>query len=393
MSPLFIVLALVGIAAAILALQPHKFTLYARRDVTLRGLLADNVGAIPFEQISRDAQIALTEFGEEFMTALSQSDVDPWSAQLGLDKVSDAPRVRFPIPLSAAGYKEFTGDVQYRTIWEKSLEIIPVTWFDGVDILARTLEAPDFVGWEKEPDLMAAAAISLGNELIAQQLINNPATWETNDGSINFFHSVNTASPSFSAGKHPFNIMKTSLGGFDNDFTGATLPSHQNLQIAKTRFRRILAANGRPAGFRLTHILAPPAQEEVWRNILEQDLIIQSLPLTTTQGDGSGATFGAVSNRHKGTVQLVIADELGGSYVSPTTGATGSDAYWYGLALNKPGAYPWITHRQATPEVVINDKASDYYKRTRKVSMAHFLDAVGALALPQCVQRWAGTSS
>ena len=181
--------------------------------------------------------------------------------------------------------------------------------------------------------------------------------------------------------------------GFDNDFTGATLPSHQNLQIAKTRFRRILGANGRPLGLRLTHIVAPPSQEEIWRNILEPDLIIQALPLVTTQGDGSGSTFGAVNNRHKGTVKLIIADELGGSFKSPATGQTGSDAYWYPMALNKAGAYPLVTHRQATPEVTIKDKSSDFYKDTRKLALAAVLMAQGGAALPQCVQRWAGTAS
>jgi hypothetical protein len=324
---------------------------------------------------------------------MSQTDVEPWAAQLGFALTSDAPRTKFPIPLSATGYREFTGDLKYRALFERSLDVIPVTWADGVAELASVIEAPDFIGWANEPERMAMSAVSLENELVAQALALNAATWETTDGSINFFHSVNTASPSFSAGKHPYNIFDSSIGGFDNDFTGATLPSHQNLQIAKTRFRKLLAANGKPAGFRLTHIVAPPAQEEIWRNILEQDLIIQSLPLNTTQGDGSAAnSFGAVSNRHKGTVQLIIADELGGNYTMQN-GQTGSDALWYALALNKPGAYPWVSQKQATPEVLIRDKSSDFYKETLKVSYGSILKAVGALALPQCVQRWAGTSS
>lgn len=389
MSTLFIVLALVGFAVALLFAQPHKLTFRAHR--SWRSLLGNAAGAIPFEQITRDAQIALTEFNEAFMLSMSQTAVEPWARELGFALVTDAPRVKFPIPLSAAGYKELTGDIEYRKLYERSLDIIPITWTDGVSELAKVIEAPDFIGWASEPERMALAADSLENELVAQALAANAATWETNDGSINFFHSVSTSSPSFSLGKHPYNIFDASFGGFDNDFTGATLPSHQNLQIAKTRFRKLLASNGKPAGYRLTHIIAPPSQEEIWRNILEQDLIIQALPLTTTQGDGSGSTFGAVNNRHKGTVTLVIADELGGNYTTQN-GQTGSDSLWYALAA-KPGTYPWVSHKQATPEVLIRDKSSDYYKTTRRVSYATVLEAVAGLALPQTMQRWAGTPS
>lgn len=391
MNLFFIALALTGICFALLAAQPHKLTLRARR--SWRGLLADRVGGVPFQQISRDAQIALTEFNEAFMTALAQSDVEPWAEEVAFSLVSDAPQIKFPIPISGAGYKELTGNIQYRRLSEKSISIIPVTWADGVEELASVIEAPDFISWMGEPERMAAAGKSLSNELVAKIMISNPASWEKNDGSISFFQSSNTATPSFSAGSHLYNVLDSSFGGFDNDFTGATLPSHVNLQLAKTRFRRILAANGKPLGLRLTHIVAPPSQEEIWRNILEQDLIIQSLPFNTSGGDGTGTTFGAVNNRHKGTVKLIIADELGGNYTSPATGQTGSDAKWYALALNKPGAYPFVSHRQATPETTIKDKSSDFYADTRKVALASTLLAQGGAALSQCAQRWAGTAS
>lgn len=389
MNTLTIVLFL-GLVVGLLLAQPHKLTLRARQ--SFRSLLADTRGAIPFEQVSKDAQTALTEFNESFMLALAQTPSEPWAAELGFSLVSDALRTKFPIPVSAAGYREFQGDIKYRSLFERSVDVIPRTWVDGVAELAKIIEAPDFIGWAGEPERMSMAALTLENELIGQLLASNPASWEANDGSISFLHSVDPAAPSFTAGKHPYNIFDPKIGGFDNDFTGATLPSHQNLQIAKTRFRRLLAANGKPLGLRLTHILAPPAQEEIWRNILEQDLIIQALPLTTTPGDGSGTTFGAVNNRHKGTVKLVIADELGGNYTYPD-GSTGSDLKWYPLALNKAGAWPWASQKGATPEVIIRDKSSDFYKSTLKVSYGSIIEAGFAPALSQLIQRWAGTAS
>jgi hypothetical protein len=391
MSLILVSVVLVALAFALLLAQPRKLTLRARQ--SFRALLVDVRGSIPFEQISRDAQIALTEFNEAFMLALTQDDEEPWAEELGYPSVSDAPRVRFPIPISETGYKEFTGNIEYKALSEKSLELIPIVWENAISELADVIEAPDFIGWGNKPNDMAKEAVGLSNDLIAKAIIANGPTWEKNDGSINFFQSSSTSTPSFSVGDHPYNIFDAARGGFDNDYTGATLPSTQNLQVSRTRFRRLLAPNGRILGVRLFAILAPPAQEEIWRNILEQDLIIQALPLNATQGDGSESTsFGAVSNRHKGSVQLRIIDQLGGSYTSPITGATGSDVLWYPLGA-KQGMYPWVTHRQTTPEVIIRDKNSDYYKTTRRISMAHILKAQGGLAMPQLLQRWGGTSS
>jgi len=87
-----------------------------------------------------------------------------------------------------------------------------------------------------------------------------------------------------------------------------------------------------------------------------------------------------VSNTYKNSVGLIISDEL-------------TDASkWYPLALNKPGMKPWIVQDEGAPEQLISDKTSHLYKTTLKVGIAYVLRGNGALALPQCVQRWAGTA-
>jgi hypothetical protein len=84
----------------------------------------------------------------------------------------------------------------------------------------------------------------------------------------------------------------------------------------------------------------------------------------------------AVDNRHKGTVKLIVGDEL-------------SDAdLWYPLALNKPGMKPWIVQDEGSPEEIRQDKTSALYATTLKVGVAYILRGNGALALPHCVQRW-----
>ncbi len=313
---------------------------------------------IPYEQVSTDAQTALTEFVDEFALALSQAPASGWAEEHGITRVSRMLKSKMPVPVSAAGYKEFEGDLRYRSIFEKSVSITPKTWQDGVSELASIVEAPDFIGWNDEPMRMALAAGSLTNEIIAALVEAGTSGAHEWDGE-SFFDT-----------DHPVNILDSSLSTFSNDFTGSgTNLSLANLKLSKERFRKIKAANGKPLGLRLTHLLVPPALEETARDLLERDLIVES------------STIGAVDNRHKGTVALIVADELT------------SDAQWYGLALNKPGMRPWGLHkRTAAPEVRTLGKESAMYEKELKIGVDAMLDVGGALLLPHCMQFWAGTA-
>ena len=310
-----------------------------------------------YNLISSDAQTALTEFSEEFTAALMQSGVEPWAKTLGLYRTSSALKTTYPIPVSAAGYSELKGDLKYRAIFQKSISLVPKTWQDGVAELASVIEAPDFVGWTDQPAAMAAAAESLPNDIIADLLAANAV--QDFDGKA------------FFANDHPYNVFDSGAGSFDNDVTGAGTDSTvNNLSIAMQYFRDIKGPNGKPAGFRMTHVLVPASLEGVWKNILEQDMIVQAV----------GTAFGAVSNRFKGTIKLVVSDELT------------NDLQWYPLALSKPGAFPWLVQDQGAPEEIIQDKTDALYKTTLKVGIAYVLRGGGGLALPHTMQRWAGTA-
>lgn len=318
-----------------------------------------------YNLISRDAQRALEEFSQAFSMALAQSPVDQWAKAAGFYFTSRALKTTYPIPFSAAGYAEFKGDVKYRSLLEKSLSLIPKTWQDGVAELASVVEAPDFIGWGEEPARIAMAGESLLNEIVAGLIEAN--------GTLDLYKDTAHAALTFFDDAHPFNIFEPDLGTFDNDITGAgTDPTVGNLKLAKEYFRKIKAANGKPLGLRMTHVLVPPAQEEIWKDILEQDMLIQSF-------DG-GSTFGAVDNRHKGTVKAVVSDELT------------NDSQWYPLALNKPGMYPWVVQDEGAPEEIRSDKDSALYQKQLKIGVAYVKRAGGALVLPQCIQRWAGTA-
>jgi len=309
-----------------------------------------------YDLISQDAKRALEEFGQDFAAALAQPGVEPWAKTYGFYRASKALLSTMPIPISAALYAEFKGDIKYRSLFEKALQLRPKTWQDGVAELRSIVEAPDFIGWAGQPEAMAAAASALSNEIIAEALEAND-TCQLDD------------LPFFSA-SHPINIYKTGDGTFDNDFTGAgTSFNAANLKLAKAAFRALKAPNGKPLGLRMTHCLFPAAMEEDAKDVLEQDMVIQAI---------GGGSFGAVDNRHKGTVTAIFSDELE------------DDAKWYPLALNKPGMYPWWVQDQGEPEQIISDVDSALYKSTLKIGIAYVLRGNGTLALPHCIQRWAG---
>ena len=312
-----------------------------------------------FDIVSQEDGRAIEELEQDLTAALTQPVVETWAKNLGLYRASRALKTTFPVPVSAAGYAEFKGDLKYRGLFEKSITLKPKTWQDGVAELASVIEAPDFIGWTSEPAAMAAAATALLNQIIAEALEANPTCWDEKD---------------FFATNHPHNVFDVAkFGAFSNNITGAgTDPTLANLAIAKKNFRKIKAPNGKPLGLRMTHVLVPGAQEEIWKDLLEQDMVIQAI--------NGGAAFGAVGNRHKGTVELVVSDELT------------DDSKWYPLALNKPGMVPWIVQDEGAPEEIRQDKTDALYKTTLKVGVAYVLRGNGELALPHCIQRWAGTA-
>lgn len=309
-----------------------------------------------FDLVSRDAQVQLTEFVEDLNLALTQDDVENWAEQLGITKTSKALKLTFPVPVSAAGYEEFKGNLKYRTLFEKSVEMVKKTYQDGVVELASVVEAPDFIGWADEPTRMAKAARSLTNEIIAG-LVEGGTSAVCWDGQ--FFFDTD----------HPVNVFDSTAGTFVNVYTGGgTTLTLANLKLAKERIRKIKAPNGKPLGLRMTHLMVGPALEEDGKDLLENDMII----------DAVGSSFASVDNRHKGTVKLVVCDELT------------SDTAWYALALNKPGMRPWALQTGGAPDIMVLDKSSALYETQRKVGVDAMLEAAGALLLPHCITKYAG---
>lgn len=316
-----------------------------------------------YNLLSTDAQRALEEFSQEFSAAFAAGPVQQWAKDNGIYKSSRALKTTYPVPVHAAGYRELKGDLKYRAIFEKSFSLSPKTWQDGVAELASVIEAPDFVGWTDQPAAMAAAGQSLANELIAALLEANSAT----DGA----GVARWDGKAFFASDHPVNIFDSSQGTYDNDFTGAgTDVTAANLALAMAHFDGLKNPNGKPAGLVMTHVFHPPSQRQAWKNLLENDLLIETI----------GSSFGATHNIYKGSVTPVCCYELTDS------------SKWYPAALNKPGMKPWVVQDEGSPEEILSDKTSSLYKTSLKVGIAYVLRGNGELALPQCMARWAGTA-
>lgn len=318
--------------------------------------------ANPFLQVSGDAQRALEEFSTAFDAAFTAPEAESqWSRTYGLVNSSRAIRTTYPIPISAAGYVERKGDDKMRSLYERSLSMSPVEWVDGVQEKASIIEAPDFIGWAGEPARIAVEARRLGNRIVASMLESNP--------NLDFYKDkktgVDASIPLFS-GSHPVNVFDSSLGTFDNDH-GATGINATMMRAALQRFRTKKAANGKPLGLRLTHMLVPPDLEQDAKDFLESDHMRLALLA------GGSNTNELTSNRYKNIVQLEVCDEL----TSATT--------FYLIAANGPK--PWILQDGGSPEEIRFDKTDALYKQTGLVGVKYILQMAAAAALPHAIER------
>lgn len=319
--------------------------------------------ATPYNMVSRDAAAALEEFSSEFDKALAVAEPDNlWAKELGLFAESMAMRTTYPIPVSAAGYVKRKGDDKLRRLFERSLHLVPEEYVDGVAELAMIIRAPDFIGWGEEPQRIATETLRFANTAVAAMLAANPTLDFYRDEKLHT--DLNIA---LFAGNHPVNIFDTSFGTFDNDHAASAIDTAM-MAASKQRFRKIKGPNGKPMGLRATHMLAPAAREEEARDFLESDLLLQAV-----QEAGANVGGATVSNRYKGAVTLVVADELA------------DDDVIYMIAANGPK--PWIYQEQGDPEEIRYDEDSEMYKDESKLGVKYILRAGLAACLPHAIER------
>jgi len=315
--------------------------------------------------VSNDAKQALTEFSTEFDAAYATAEPGTW-ADLGLVYNSKAIRTVFPLPISAAGYHKLEGDPKYRDLFERSVEIEPVEWQDGVSALSRVIEAPDFIGWGKEPGNIAREGKRQPLKLVATMLHANPL--------LDFYRvklpgGSQASTIRLFAGNHPVNVTDAAKGTFDNDHT-VTGIDEATISACKLRFSMKKAPNGEPAGLEFNTLLVPAALSEQAKKFFESDTLLLAVE------NAGGEIVGGVTqnNRFKGTVNVIVCPELLDADIM------------YALDSNS-GAYPWILQDGGAPEEIRFDKDSDFWKTTRKVAISYVLTMSAVAALPLAIER------
>lgn len=308
--------------------------------------------------ISRTALDALTEFSTEFDTALVAEPPSLWHKQLGgsvLLNSSNAILTKYPIPVSAAGYKERTGDDKMRQLYSKTASVYPYEWEDGVKEKAAIVRAPDFIGWAGEPGRIALEAQRLPQKRLAALLEANPVL---EFDSQNLFDT-----------DHPINVFGEVSGTFANTYTtdvdSGDLTTFDSKIFVRmfTHFRGIKAPNGQPMGLRLTHMVVPAR----WEFAARQTLTLISNPLlSATLGSGNPVAEGF-------SFDLIVSDDL-----------TDDDKI-YGVCATGPAFA--VVQDGGTPEEIRYDETSEMYKNQGMIGVKYVLSMGTAALLPHSVVR------
>lgn len=326
--------------------------------------------AIPANTVSRTAVQALTDYSDAFARALVSSSFIPWAAKYGYVHTTNALQTRWPIPLDAAGYKELKGDIKFRKLYHRRVTLETREWQDGVSAKAREIEAPDFIDWAGQPQAMAEAWAQHPNiiaaAMLAEDTYNGPlldlyADPDTNAASTRRLFATD----------HPYNVLKTSLGTFNNTLTTtvADITNGSVFDSLAQHFRSMKNARGRGMGLRLGSLLVPAARDQLFKRALEPDNLVRVI-------QEASANVGGVpeQNIHKG-LAWDSADELQ------------SDDYFYAFSAPKPGMYPWVMTTRGAPEEIMHDKDSHMYKTSREVGMAYVGEMEVGAVLPHCIVR------
>lgn len=317
-------------------------------------------GSTTLQYVSKDAVAALREFSSDFDQALALGEVVVWSKALGsavLVSTSKAIKTTYPIPVSAAGYRERKGDDKMRRLFEKSLDMTGREWQDGVVEKAKILEAPDFIGWGSEPARIAKEEQRMPNTLLAEVLESTVA--------LDFYKETAFSAKTLFDSSHPCNIFEGS-DTFDND-RGTLVGVAAVLKDFRQNFRSIQGPNGKKMGRRLTDVIVPAALEEVFFEFLESELMYNA------QLAGTDNTNLVANNIYKGSVNLVVSDELT------------SDTVVYGVDRNGPAFA--VLQDGGSPEEIVYDKNSDMYKDQGLVGIKFVKELAAKGALPHSIQR------
>lgn len=336
--------------------------------------------AVPYNHVSRDEALARTEFSDSFKDALALSEFVPWAAELGHMHTTDALKTVWPIPFDAVGYKELLDDITFDALGSRTMNMTTKRWFGGVEEFADVIEGPNFIGWEDKPQRYASEWLRKPNDVVAGLLAIN-----SYDGPLLGLyadHDTGAASTRrLFAADHPYNVLKPELGDFDNriQVTVAEIENGTAFDAIDEHFGSILNPDGtKSLGLTLAggNLLVPYQRRSLFKRVLEFDTLIAAVN-NVGRVDQTSNVVAAVTrnNIYKGQFGYTNAIELS------------SANYFYAIAGNRSGMYPWVVQTKGSPEEIMHDKSSELYKRKLKVGVAYVGTMNAACALPHPIVR------
>jgi hypothetical protein len=348
---------------------------------------------IPYNLVSRDTQRSLEEFSDQFKQALVLADVIDWS-DFGLSYTlsSVAGKVTFPLPIDAAGYREFKGDAKYRKLYERSMSFTTKQWQDGVQMQAIEIEAPDFAGWAQAPDNMAREWKRLPMLMLASLLqgpapaTNAPAAYvgplldlyrdrDSNTAStINWFSTAQQA-----------NVFDPAVGTFSNlrTTTVANITSGAFMDDLYTYAMSVVGPNGKPLDVTVegSTILTPTTYTRTFKKLLEQDTLLTAVSNAGVQGASANVVAaGLRKNIDFGQVSYQECREFNIT--------NGWDQVFFVVLGGATELYPWVALTDGAPEEALFDKSSEFYKETSAVKIGYKGNANVGAAMPHRIVRY-----
>ncbi len=351
----------------------------------------------PYQQISKDASRAIEEFSDQMRDSLALIEPDNWDDYgLSYTLQNAAAQVTFPLPIDAAGYKEFKGEIKYRQLYTRSMSFRTKEWSDGVREKARVIESDQFSGWLQAPQNMARAWKQLPLTLLAAMLqgdapgTNAPAAYTGPLLDLYKDKDSNTASTrTLFADDHPVNIFEPAYGSFDNlrTTTHADLLNGNWFKDLALYAASVRGANGMPLDVSVSgaHILAPTSFTHELKAYLENDTLITAISNAGVQN--ASANVVAAANRKNLAYGLVTPHE-----VKEFSVANGWGEVFFVVLGGNPELYPWVALADGAPEERLFDKSSEHYKNTGEVKVGYIGNANVGAAMPHRIVRYQFTA-
>lgn len=350
----------------------------------------------PYFEVSRDAARALEEFSDQFRGALVLADTADWS-DLGLSYTlaKAAGTATFPLPIDAAGYKEFEGDIKYRRLYGRSLSFRTKQWTDGVEEQAIVIENDQFSGWADAPANMAREWKRLPLLLLAQ-LLQDAAPATNAPGAVfgpllDLYRDrdSNTASTiHLFSNAHQANVFDASVGLFTNDrtTTHAKIADGTWVDDLYTYAASVLGPNGKPMPVTVdgTTVLTPTSLTREFKKSIENDTLITAISNAGVQSPAAPGTS-IVAAAQKRNIDF---GQIKGQEVKEFSIANGWDQVFFAVLGGNPSLYPWVVLTDTAPEERIFDKNSEFYKNTDKVKIGYIGNANVGAAMPHRIVRY-----